>query len=301
MLKRDPRPALRPFVKTLWATKQPSLPRSLAASRERVLPTGDTHIVFCLSNHPLRLYDDVADSSGYSIGHTIVGGARATFYLRDISEPAWPVGAQLRAGAAELLPADKLAGRHTPLNDLWGRSAELVRDQLFVARSPERQLDILESILAARLPSVRGLHPAVAQALERFQTAPNGRAAVKAAGYSHQRFIELFLQGVGLTPKRFCRVLRFQRVLDRVTADPTASWADLALVGGYCDQSHFNREFREFAGVTPGEYRQMSPRFPYHVPLLQSMRSYSQGQFRSRRKEGPALQSCHRPSTKGAR
>ena len=290
MLQRDPRRALRPFIKTVWAVQEPIVPRFLAARRERVLPTGDMHVVFRLSNHPLRLYDDLADSCGYTVGHAIVGGARARPYLRDIPEPAWSVGAQLRAGTAELLfgvPADKLAGRHTPLGDLWGRSAELARDQLFAANDPKRQLDILESVLAARLPGVRGLHPAVAQGLARFQTAPDVRAAVEATGYSHRRFIALFLQGVGLTPKLFCRVLRFQRILDRLRADPNASWADLALAGGYSDQSHFNREFREFAGVTPGEYRETSPRFSHHVPLLQSMRS--PGQFRSRHELRPAL------------
>ena len=302
MLKRNPRAALRPFVRTLWVTQQPSIPRPPAASREHVLPTGDMHIVFRLCNHPLRLYDDVQDSSGCTVGHMVVGGPRATFYLRDISEPAWSVGAQLSAGASDLLfgvPADKLAGRHTPLDLLWGRSAELMRDQLFAARGPEHQLDILESILAARLPRVRGLHPAVAQALERFQTTSDVGAAAKAAGYSHRHFIELFLQGVGLTPRLFCRVLRFQRVLDRVTADQTASWTDLALASGYSDQSHFNREFREFAGVTPGEYREMSPCFPHHVPLRRSIRSPPEGQIRSRQDEGPAPESGRRPSTKG--
>lgn len=269
-LTRSPRPSLRPFVRTLWATSHPTPPASIPATRERVLPTGDMHLVFRLSDHPLRLLDDVDGASGHTIGHAVVGGARASFYVREVANPAWSVGAQLGPGAAELLfgmPAGKLADRHIPLDDLWGRSAERVREQLFEARHPERQLDLLESLLAARLPTVRGLHPAVAQALAQFRTAPDVRAAVDATGYSHRRFTALFREGVGMTPKRFCRVLRFQRVLGRVAEDPTAAWADLALDAGYSDQSHFNREFREFAGITPGEYRSVAPRHSHHVPL----------------------------------
>lgn len=272
LLKREPRPSLRPFVRTLWATNQHDVIRPSPANQERVLPTGDMHIVFRLSPHPLRLFGDIDDASGHTIGHAIVGGARATYYVRDTSEPAWSVGAQLRAGVAELLfgaSAAELAGRHTPLDALWGRSADRVREQLLDAHRPTCQLDILESVLGARLPQVRGLHPAVAQALHRFDAAPDVYAAVKASGYSHRQFAVLFRQGVGLTPKLFCRVLRFQRVLHRIATYPAASWADLALFAGYADQSHFNREFREFAGITPGEYRQTSPRLTHHVPFFQ--------------------------------
>lgn len=299
MLKRVPEAALRPFVKTLWVTKQPGR-KSPTADRERVLPTGGTHLVFRLSDEPLRLYDDIADSSGYTVGHALVGGARSTFYLRDVSGPTWSIGAQLHPNAIRSLfgvPADELAGRHTSLDALWGGSVELLREQLFEASIPERQLDVFESILAARLPRVRGVHPAVAEALERMRTEFEVRSAVQASGYSHRRFIELFRRDVGLTPKVFCRVLRFQKILRGIAMDSSVSCADLALISGYSDQPHFNREFREFAGITPGEYRQLPPILPHHVPLLSG--AGSGGQIRSRRRANAGLRSRHRSSTKG--
>jgi AraC-like DNA-binding protein len=133
------------------------------------------------------------------------------------------------------------------------------------ASGPQEQLNVLESILADRLPRVRGLHPAVAEALERFQRMPDVGDAVRLSGYSHRRFIVLFRQAVGLTPKVYCRVLRFQRAIDRIQVRPAESWAELALTAGFSDQSHFNREFRTFTGVTPEEYRVLSPRLAYHV------------------------------------
>jgi AraC-like DNA-binding protein len=91
---------------------------------------------------------------------------------------------------------------------------------------------------------------------------------VKENGYSHRRFIELFRRAVGLTPKLYSRVSRFQAAIERIGADPAVSWIELALAAGYSDQAHFNREFREFAGITPGEYRSASPTHGLHVPII---------------------------------
>ncbi len=278
LLTRQPRAALRPFIKTVWAVNsqippqilQPNLPQSESTARERVLPTGNMHLVFRLSAHPLRLFNDINDPCGHTISRAVVGGTRATFYVRDVSEPVSSVGAELYPGTAKLLfgvPADELAGRHTSLGDLWGRSADVASERLSETPYGEQQLSLFESLLAERLPHARGLHPAVAYALEQFTTTSNVREVVEQSGYSHRRFIELFRRTVGLTPKRYCRVLRFQQVLASVAADASPAFIDLALAAGYSDQAHFNREFQEFSGVTPTEYRQLSPSSVQHVPV----------------------------------
>jgi AraC-like DNA-binding protein len=268
LLTRQPCPALRPFVKRLWLIDQTNEPRRIVTGREHVLPTGDMHLVFRLSDHPLRLFDDVRDVSGHTLGHAIVGGARAGFYVRDISRPACSAGAQLNPGAATALfgmPADELTGRHTRLDDLWGPSAGFMLEQLLDAGSPGRRLDILESILAARLSRVTAIHPAVARGLEQLMSTCSVRDVVRQSGYSHRRFIALFGRDVGLAPKLYRRVLRFQHVLKYAGRNPPTSWAGLALDAGYSDQAHFNREFREFSGITPGEYREISPSFSHHI------------------------------------
>ncbi len=283
MISRDPRPSLSPFVKTLWASDGSGEPRP--GARELVLPTGEMHLVFRLSDDPLRLFRDAADCVGRTVGHAILGGARAAPYVRDVSQPARSVGAQLRPGVARLLlgvPADELAERHTPLEDLWGRAAREMRERLQELSSPERRLDMFESFLAARLPSVRGIHPAVAEALERFALTPDVGPAVRDSGYSHRRFVALFREGVGLTPKLYCRVLRFQRALRLLATEPGLTTVNMAIDIGYSDQPHFTREFREFAGLSPGEYRRLSPAQTHHVPIRPSTSTGPRGQLRSR-------------------
>jgi transcriptional regulator GlxA family with amidase domain len=107
----------------------------------------------------------------------------------------------------------------------------------------------------------------VAHALEQFTTTADVREVVRQTGYSHRRFIALFSRAVGLTPKLYCRVLRFQHVVKLTALQQSPSWVDVALAAGYSDQPHFNRQFREFAGVTPSEYDELSPTSPNHVPI----------------------------------
>jgi AraC-like DNA-binding protein len=209
-------------------------------------------------------------ASEHTFGHAIIGGARSSYYVKDITKPAHSVGVQLLPGACRILfgaGAGELAERHTRLDDVWGQSAVTARDRILAARTPEAQMAVLESILAAQLPEVRALHPAVAQALEQLGRTSGVREIVRASGYSHRAFLSLFREAVGLAPKLYSRVLRFQKVLERLEAEPRVTWVDLAYGAGYSDQPHFIREFREFAGRSPGELRR-----DYPWPDLKSIR-----------------------------
>jgi AraC-like DNA-binding protein len=274
VLTRAPRPILQPFVETLWAIEA-TIDSSAAPVREHVLPTGQMHLAFRLSGDPLRLFDAAGDRAGHLVGHAVVGGARDVHYVRDVSGGACSVGAQLRPGSAEALfgiPADELAGRHTPLDDLWGRDVAWMREQLMEPAMLHQRIDRLESILAARLSTRRSIHPAVPYALARLQATSSIRRIVLASGYSHRTLIALFRRSVGLTPKQYCRVLRFQRVLKTVSGADAPSLADVALEAGYSDQAHFSREFRTFAGVSPTGYRRASPELPHHLRVDPALR-----------------------------
>lgn len=71
-------------------------------------------------------------------------------------------------------------------------------------------------------------------------------------GTSRRQLERVFLDRVGMAPKRFSRLLRFRRVVREIRTD-ARSWLDRAMEAGYFDQSHLIREFRSFAGAPPGE------------------------------------------------
>jgi AraC-like DNA-binding protein len=111
-------------------------------------------------------------------------------------------------------------------------------------------------------------------ALARFHSTSEVGAVVKESGYSHRGLLAMFRRAMGLTPKRYLRVLRMQRVLRRVGLAP---WADIALDAGFSDQAHFVREFRGITGVTPTEYLRRRTVHRNHVSIAGSGRTRPTG------------------------
>jgi AraC-like DNA-binding protein len=271
-LSRAPRPILQPYVEKLWAVDATGEVRPPAAHREHVLPTGQMHLAIRLTDDPLTVFRDADDRTGRRLGCAVVGGARVGHYIRDVSRPLCSVGAQLHPGGAEALfgvPAEVLAGVHTPLDDLWGREAAWVREQLMEPPMLHQRIDRLESILVARLSTRRVIHPVVPYTVEQLRRHRSIQGIVRDSGYSHRMVITLFRRSVGLTPKQFDRVMRFEQALGHVRAADGPALVEIALSAGYSDQAHFSREFKTIAGVTPSEYRRAAPEEAHHFKILQ--------------------------------
>jgi transcriptional regulator GlxA family with amidase domain len=88
--------------------------------------------------------------------------------------------------------------------------------------------------------------------------ATGGQVSVSALaddlGWSGRAFGERFRERTGMTPKRAARIVRFERAAEGLARDPRERLAGLAYACGYADQAHLTREFRAFAGTTPGDF-----------------------------------------------
>ena len=265
-MERPAHPLLRPFVRSVWHGG--STARGRGAQAENMAPSAEMHLAFRLQGPTVRL---IEGGSAAAYGHAVACGMRASYYVKETVPGTMTVGAQLRPGAARALlgvTADELAGRHVRLGDLWGDTlVNAALEEMQQARRPDEQLRVLEAFLVARIRPVRGIHPAIANALVGFDPAARVAGLVRESGYSHRAFIAMFRQEVGLPPKLYARVMRFRQVLERLEEEPSLDWAALAIEAGYSDQAHFSREFSEFAGVTPEQYRRIAPAFTGHIPV----------------------------------
>lgn len=267
---RLPTAELRPLIQILWASTPDGSADSIDPAFERMLPTGSTHLVFRLSGDPIRIIDRVQAPHTLR-GHAMIGGVRAQPYYKDLRAGGDTVGVLLRPGACRALlgsPTSVLAGSHHLLEDLWGPSSNNLCEQLQSLVHPHQRLDLLEQHLIARFRRcVTPLRPDIAHALTVLESGVSIRSLAESVNLSHRHFISRFREEVGMSPKLHLRLRRFQSVLENLHHSPSESLAEIAFDCGYSDQAHMTREFREFADMSPGDYRRRPIASSHHVPL----------------------------------
>jgi AraC-like DNA-binding protein len=154
------------------------------------------------------------------------------------------------------MPMDELANRTVALSDLLPGSRELVGRLRDAPSWPER-LDLVEAFLLRRLAGSAPPLPAVEWSWAHLRSS-GGRAPIQTLaselGWSHRRLIRRFREHVGVAPKTFARLIRFDRAVSRLRAPEPCSLAEVAFDCGYFDQAHMNRDFRELAGTTPASF-----------------------------------------------
>jgi len=272
---RRPRPPLDLFVDSVWICRQPPGPHTL----ERILPTGAAQFIVNLKEDQTRLYDSDRGYRCVATSGTVLSGVHSRFQVIDNSEQEHVAGVAFRAGGTVAflrVPAHETADYDVPLEDLFGASrTAALRERVLESDTAEAGLGAIETALLEMWTS-KILHPAVAFALDTINRAPHTAsiaAVTEAIGMSPKRFIERFKRDVGLTPKRYCRIRRFQQALRCAHGGPAVNWTQVALDCGYFDQAHFIHDFRGFSGVTPTAYQAARTPFQNHVKILQSDRS----------------------------
>jgi transcriptional regulator GlxA family with amidase domain len=171
-----------------------------------------------------------------------------------------PAGARALFG----MPASALAWCVVPLEDVFAGSDALC-DELRRATSWAVRCTLIEQAVGAAItanhrrrhgPDAHDPRPEVARALDRL-IATNGEMTVAAlaedVGWSRRHLSACFTHELGITPKLFGRVLRFQRAR-RYVVDPGISLGEAAALAGYADQAHMTHEWREFSGSAPGAW-----------------------------------------------
>jgi AraC-like DNA-binding protein len=252
-LEFAPSPALCPFVERLWVLQTGPTEEPTAAP---VLPDGHAELIVHVGAPFL-----VLDSSGTPRRQArVLWGAQLTEAARLVSVPnALIAGARLRpqAGAALTgVPQYELAGAIHDVRSIDCSVATRVEAHLS-GRTDVRDLAAaFDSVLVA-ICRDRHVNDIVDRAV---RSAEHSRGLLRVddlsrtAGVGGRQLERLFAHHVGLSPKAFLRVLRFQEVLAALRTPESHGWADLAVRHGFYDQAHFINDFRRFTGESPAAW-----------------------------------------------
>jgi AraC-like DNA-binding protein len=225
---------LKPYLECFWIVEPAS-----SLSEYPVLPDGCVDIVYSPSvTRELQLVGTMTSARRFAV-----------------SARQFQCGVRFRPAMSQAflpLPGRDTLDQSIALSDIWGADAGRLAEQISESRSARQCIGFIES----RLANPSGIN--LVQRLCAWIVEQGGQIRVDdlafQAGLSSRQLRRLFLDTVGLSPKHFCRVIRFRNSLSRLSERGGADSVRVALDCGYYDQAHFINEFRQFSGYTPGEF-----------------------------------------------
>lgn len=266
---RHPAPPLGLFVERLWYFSG----GGLSHSRERVIPDGSAELVVHFEDVPRKRFHPDRPREFESVRRAWISGPQPGYTVIDVLPHATMMGAHFKPGGLApflSMPVGELEGAVLELDHIWGPCAGELRERLLASRTLQERFEVLENFLLRKAVTPLRSHGLVQSAIERLSETsdpPLVGSLAEDSGLSHKHFIEVFYRNVGLTPKRFRRIRRFQWALASLRRTPSRGWLDLAAECGYYDQAHFIHDFRAFSGFTPTQFSLQSGADTQFIPI----------------------------------
>lgn len=249
-----PPAALAPFVECVWGVRG-----SAEYHVEAVVPNGAMELMVSLGPRQKvvafgeRTVDETFDTAW-------LAGIQDQRLVHASEHGSDHISVRFRPGGAHAffgLPMDELTNRVIPLGDLIGDDAIGLRDRIGIEATDEARARSFASWLLERRMPVHPHFGTVRRAIDLVRGSARGLRVADLCdrlGLSNRHLIEQFRRTVGLAPKTYARIERFQRVVESCRGRGDVCWSRLAVRHGYADQSHLIREFRRLSAVTPSEF-----------------------------------------------
>jgi len=225
---------LHPVIEHYWI-QQPLV--GVIGQAWRVVPDTNPNLIFVASSKRLN-------GSGPKC---VVVGARSHFADVSMENRVFTCGVRFYPGVLPLLtrfPASDFTDLSVPIADVFGARGTMLMDRLGGLTDASHALEVIEGFLRCHLagPDHERLP---------FHARTNRVRRLAAQLDMPVRTLQSrFMQYVGLSPKRALRVDRLHRVLGNCKRR-SVNWAQAAATGGFADQAHMIREFRDLLGESP--------------------------------------------------
>lgn len=251
--EHQPPSCLKPYIRYYWTMEAP-----LVANFGQRLLVENLEFIFNLAS-PI----EIVKSDGLvkpMLATGITGPMTRPMRLRSTG-PVKLFGICFRPGGGYPFfktPAHELVNQYPDVGDLWGaeggRFIERIQNDYLTTKS---RIEAINKYLLNQLKKNHRDDVAVNAAIEAIEHY-KGRIAIDQLafylGISCRHLERKFKERIGVTPKQFCRNLRFKNVYKNIENSPHVDWTDVALSCGYYDQAHLINEFRHFTGTSPVEY-----------------------------------------------
>src|SRR5688572_26184287 len=253
---RFPQLPLSQFVENFWLVEG----FTADYTREKILPDGAIELIIDLDTEPKSIFADESSEHSRTVKKAWISGERTGYIVIGAHRNQSMVGIRFRPGGAYpffRFPISELSESVTELDLIWGKLVDEIREQLQSIESHDEKLSALEAFLLARAHRSLEAHRLISFAVHQLQHSPQFlaiRDLANTIGITQKHLISQFEKVVGLRPKSFARVCKFQKVVNILEQQKQIEWVAIASDCGYYDQAHFIHEFQAFSGLNPSTY-----------------------------------------------
>jgi len=226
---------------------------------ERVVPTGHIFILFELDGFQRQTFDNKTLKPNGIFSQVWISGMHRNFISISAHTHSEMFVIQFKpTGAFPYLhfPLQEINEKVVAAKDVLGQEILALRDTILLAENTQTKFKIAENWLIQRFDAQKAPSTDLLDFTEKLQKEPVSRfkEIIEFYPYTQKQLIQHFKKYIGLTPKYYQRILRFNDILQRINKKEKISWVDITYSCGYADQSHFIKEFTLFCGFNPTEF-----------------------------------------------
>ena len=242
-------------------------------SVERFLPDGNVYVVIDLTDYPKFIYDNNTLKEIQSCRNVWFSGIRNHYITIPSGRDSEMFIINFHKGKAYPfveMPMNELTDYVVDGELVMSNEILNMRETLLALNSPKQKFIYAEQYLSMAFARKLQVNPFIDYSVKLILQSPQQLSIThlsEKVGFSQKHFIKIFKEHVGVTPKTFLRIIRFQKAVYEIEATRTANWTSIAHDSGYYDQAHFINDFKEFSGFTPYQFLNMKSSFTNYVAV----------------------------------
>ncbi len=228
-------------------------------SIERVVPTGHVYILFELDGMLRKTFDNTTLKPTGEFSKVWISGLHKDYLSISSHAKSEMLVIQFKPfGAFPFLnfPLAQINDRVVAIEQVLGRDLLQVHQSMLGKDSPGEKLDLAEKWLHHSFCAEKAPPQSLVEMVTKlsFQPVAAYQQVIKDYPNTQKHLIAQFKKYVGLTPKRYHRILRFNDILQQINKKETITWTQITYQSGFSDQSHFIKEFKHFCGFNPQQF-----------------------------------------------
>jgi len=152
------------------------------------------------------------------------------------------------------IPLVEFANQYVDAESVLNKEMRTVNEQLANAESYIKMIEVVEKYLLVKVNDLRIKSQPIDEIGKILRDQPSKFSLEWLAGQaclSPRQFERKFLERIGVSPRLFGRIARFNKAFELKEKNPGIDWLSVAITCGYVDFQHLNKDFKEFSGVTP--------------------------------------------------